>query len=112
MPTHRKPHLWDRRQACSRLGRAHPWPGRIRTCWTTNKVSWRHRILQFPLTHRAWSHWNSYTLPQLLRMMSVMLAIGKETRDIANEISNTLMYIDLLKRKLARSRVTVKVWFR
>ena len=57
-------------------------------------------------------HWNSYTLPQLLRMMSVMLAIGKETRDIANEISNTLMYIDLLKRKLARSRVTVKVWFR
>jgi hypothetical protein len=45
-----------RRKACYRPGRAHPWPGRIRTCWTTNKVSWRHRILQFPLTSLAWSH--------------------------------------------------------
>lgn len=56
LPTHRLPCFHDRRQAGYRLGWAHPWPGRIRTCWTTNKVSWRHRILQFPLTHRAWSH--------------------------------------------------------
>jgi len=27
-------------KACYRRGRAHPWPGRIRTCWTTHKVSW------------------------------------------------------------------------
>ena len=44
---------------------------------------------------------DSYTLPQLLRMMSVMLAIGKETRNISDEIAHTLMYIDLLKRKRA-----------
>jgi hypothetical protein len=39
LPTHRRPCLHDRRKAGYRLGRAHPWPGRIRTCWTTNKVS-------------------------------------------------------------------------
>jgi hypothetical protein len=39
-------------------------------------------------------------------------AIGKETRNISDAIANKLMYIDLLKRKRARSRVTVKVWFR
>src|SRR5215831_14311466 len=60
LPTHRRPCLHDRRQAGYRLGRAHPWPGRMRTCWTTNKVSWRHRLLQFPLTHRAWSHYFTY----------------------------------------------------
>jgi hypothetical protein len=60
MPMHCGPCYQDRRKAYYRLGRAHPWPGRIRTCWTTHKVSWRHRILQFPLTHRAWSHWISY----------------------------------------------------
>ena len=64
-----------------------------------------------PLREPADKH-SIYTLPQLLRMMSVMLAIGKETRNISDEIANKLMYIDLLKRKLARSRVTVKVWFR
>jgi len=50
----------ERRKACYRLGRAHPWPGRIPTCWTTNKVSWWHRVLQFPLTHRAWSYYFIY----------------------------------------------------
>src|SRR5262249_50766349 len=60
LPTHRLPCLHDRRQAGYRLGRAPPWPGRIRTGRTTHKVSWRHRILQFPLTHRAWSHYFSY----------------------------------------------------
>ncbi len=30
-------------------------PG-IRTRWTINEVSWWHRFLQFPSTHRAWSH--------------------------------------------------------
>ena len=60
MPTLRLPCLHDRRKAGYRLGRAHPWPGGIRTRWTTNKVSWRYRILQFPLTHRAWSHCFSY----------------------------------------------------
>jgi len=44
LPTHRLPCLHDRRKAGYRLGRAHPWPGRIRTYWTTNKVSWRHRV--------------------------------------------------------------------
>jgi hypothetical protein len=56
MPTHRSTCFQARRQACYRLRRAHPWPGRIRTCWTMNEVSWWHRILQFPSTHRAWSH--------------------------------------------------------
>src|SRR6516164_3392593 len=42
MPTLRLPCFQDRRKACYRLGRAHPWPGGIRTRWTTNKVSWRH----------------------------------------------------------------------
>ena len=60
VPTHRPPCFHDRPQAYYLLGRAHPWPGRMRTCWTTHKVSWRHRFLQFPLTHRAWSHWKSY----------------------------------------------------
>ena len=38
-------------------GRAHPWPGGLRTRWMTNKVSWGHRIPQFPSTSLAWSHW-------------------------------------------------------
>ena len=46
----------DRRKAGYRLGRAHPWPGGIRTRWTTDKISWSHRILQSPLTSIAWSH--------------------------------------------------------
>src|SRR5262249_43328979 len=42
MPTLRPPCFHDKRKACYRRGRAHPWPGRIRTCWTTHKVSWSH----------------------------------------------------------------------
>jgi hypothetical protein len=61
MPTHRSTCFQERRKACYRLRRAHPWPDRIRTCWTIHEVSWWHRILQFPSTHRAWSHWNFYT---------------------------------------------------
>ena len=45
-----------RRKACYRRGRAHPSPGGFRTPWTTHKVSWSYYRLQFPLTHRAWSH--------------------------------------------------------
>ncbi len=61
-PTLRRPGFPDRRQAGYRLGRAHPWPDGFRTRWTTHNVSCSHRILQFPLTRRAWSHWNSYPL--------------------------------------------------
>ncbi len=32
----------------------------LRTRWTTNEVSWSHRILHSPSTRRAWSHWTSY----------------------------------------------------
>jgi len=39
MPTHRRGHFWHRRKARYRLGRAHPWPGGIRTRWTTDEVS-------------------------------------------------------------------------
>src|SRR5262249_29573929 len=70
MPPHRRCHFWHRRKAGYRLGRAHPWPGRIRTCWTTNKVSWRHRILQFPLTHRAWSHYFTYPIGFMTHSLS------------------------------------------
>ena len=56
LPTLRPSHLWNRRQAGYRLSRAHLWPDGIRTRWTMNKVSRRHRILPFPLTRRAWSH--------------------------------------------------------
>ena len=38
-PPPRRGHCWPRRQAGSRRGRAHPWPGRMRTCWTTHTVS-------------------------------------------------------------------------
>ena len=38
-PTHRRPHFWDRRKACYRLRRAHPWPGGFCTRWTINEVS-------------------------------------------------------------------------
>src|SRR5215471_3778192 len=76
LPTHRRPCLHDRRKAGYRLGRAHPWPGRIRTCWTTHKVSWRHRILQFPLTHRAWSHYSTYPF----RIMAVITQEAVSTR--------------------------------
>ena len=55
MPTHRRPCFHDRRKASYRLGRAHPWPGGFCTRWTMNEVSWWHRFLQFPSTHRAWS---------------------------------------------------------
>lgn len=37
-------------------GRAHPWPGGVRTRWMTNKVSWCHRIRQSSSTSLAWSH--------------------------------------------------------
>src|SRR5215471_1924676 len=67
LPTHRRPCLHDRRQAGYRLGRAHPWPGRMRTCWTTHNVSWRHRILQFPLTHRAWSHYSTFYVAAVVK---------------------------------------------
>src|SRR5262245_46602585 len=33
--------------------------GRQRTVQNSSKVSWRHRILQFPLTSLAWSHCSS-----------------------------------------------------
>jgi len=39
VPTLRRPRCRDRRQARYRLGRAHPWPGGLRTRWTTNEVS-------------------------------------------------------------------------
>ena len=37
-------------------GRAHPWPGGVRTRWMTNKVSWCHRIRQSSSTSLTWSH--------------------------------------------------------
>ena len=43
VPTLRRSRYRDRRQAHYRLGRAHPWPGGIRTHWMTNDISWRHR---------------------------------------------------------------------
>ena len=60
VPTLRRPRYRDRRQARYRLGRAHPWPGWIHTSWTTNEVSWRHRILLSPSTGIAWSHCFAY----------------------------------------------------
>jgi hypothetical protein len=60
LPTHRRPCFHARRKAGYRLGRAHPWPGGIRTRWTMYDVSWWHRILQSPSTHRAWSHCMTY----------------------------------------------------
>ena len=56
VPTLRRPRCRDRRQARYRLGRAHPWPDGLRTRWTTNEVSWSHRILHSPSTSSAWSH--------------------------------------------------------
>jgi hypothetical protein len=40
-----------------------------------------------------------------------MLAIGKETLNISDDITGVLTYIDLLKRKPTRSRVTFEVQF-
>ena len=37
MPTHRRARYRPRRKARYRLGRAHPWPGGLRTRWTTNE---------------------------------------------------------------------------
>ena len=39
VPTHRRTRYRSRRKARYRPGRAHPWPGGIRTRWMTNKVS-------------------------------------------------------------------------
>ena len=36
-----------------RLGRAHPWPGGFRTRWTTNEVSWSHRIPPIPFDQQG-----------------------------------------------------------
>ncbi len=47
VPTLHRPRHHERRKAHYRLGRAHPWPGGICTRWTTNEVSWGHRILPF-----------------------------------------------------------------
>lgn len=60
VPTLRRPRHRDRRKARYRPGRAHPWPGGFRTRWTTNEVSWRHRILHSPSTSLAWSHRFAY----------------------------------------------------
>jgi hypothetical protein len=62
LPPHRRTCFQDRRQACSRLGRAPPWPDGMCTQWTLCAVSWWHRRLPFPSAHRAWSHWISYPL--------------------------------------------------
>ncbi|MDJ0870024.1 MAG: hypothetical protein QNK03_28295, partial [Myxococcota bacterium] len=35
------------------LGRAHPWPGGIRTRWTTNEVSWSHRSPPIPFDQQG-----------------------------------------------------------
>ena len=40
-------------QAHYRLGRAHPWPGGIRTRWTTNEVSWSHRSPPIPFDQQG-----------------------------------------------------------
>ena len=40
IPALRSPCFQERRKACYRLGRAHPWPGGIRTRWTIDEVSW------------------------------------------------------------------------
>jgi hypothetical protein len=40
--TLRRSRYRDRRQVRYRLGRAHPWPGGLRTRWTTNRISWSH----------------------------------------------------------------------
>ena len=63
VPTLRRSRCRDRRQARYRLGRAHPWPDGLRTRWTTNEVSWSHRILHSPSTSRAWSHCTDYPHP-------------------------------------------------
>ena len=44
VPTYRRVCHHPRRKARYRPGRAHPWPGGIRTRRTTNEVSWLHRI--------------------------------------------------------------------
>jgi hypothetical protein len=49
VPTLRRSRYRDRRKARYRLGRAHPWPGRIFTCWTTNEISWSHRYPPIPI---------------------------------------------------------------
>ena len=43
-PPHRRPHCWDRRQACDRRRRAHPGPGGLCTRWTIHEVSCRYRL--------------------------------------------------------------------
>ncbi len=49
VPTLRRSRYRDRRKARYRLGRAHPWPGRIFACWTTNEISWSHRHPPIPI---------------------------------------------------------------
>jgi len=49
VPTHRRARYRTRRKAHDRPGRAHPWPGGVRTRWTTYRVSWGHRRLQSSL---------------------------------------------------------------
>ncbi len=55
LPTHQPPRYRGDCKAGYRPGRAHPWPGGIRTRWTTDEVSWTHRILHSPSTSPAWS---------------------------------------------------------
>jgi hypothetical protein len=56
LSTPRRGPFCPHRTAGYRLGRAHPWPGRMRPYETTHKVSWSHRLLPSPLTSIAWSH--------------------------------------------------------
>ena len=53
LPTHQPSRCRDDCKAGYRPGRAHPWPGGIRTRWTTDEVSWTHRILHSPSTSLA-----------------------------------------------------------
>jgi hypothetical protein len=46
--THRRSRLRDRRKTRSRPAGLALWSGGIRTRWTANRVSWRHRIRSLP----------------------------------------------------------------
>ena len=67
-PTLRRTRRRDRLQARYRLGRAHPWPDRFRTRWTTDRISRCHRMHRSFLTSVAWSHSLSYPWKGLGRL--------------------------------------------
>ena len=58
-------------------GRAHPSPGGFRTRWMTNKVSWGHRILHFPLDQPCLVAL-SVSLMSVLRRLPTMGGLGRK----------------------------------